>query len=59
MFHLKKKTKTKMKAIRNEESVDNNIPPYSIFNYSGPGQGYMVERWLSQEELHVVYIVIL
>ena len=49
----------RMRVGRNQEGVDKNIPPCSIFNYSGRGQSQMVERWLSEEELHTAHTYIL
>lgn len=49
----------RMRVGRNEEGVDKNILPCSIFNYPIRGQGRMTERWLSQEELHAAHTYIL
>ena len=49
----------RMRVGRNEECVNKNIPPCSIFNYLGQGHDRMVEEWLSQEKLHAGHTYIL
>ena len=48
-----------MRAGGNEEGVDKDLSPCSIFNYPGQGQGRMIEKWLSQEKLHATHTYIL
>ncbi|OMO83109.1 Transposase, Ptta/En/Spm, plant [Corchorus olitorius] len=48
-----------MRRGRNDESFNDDLPPCSIFNYPGRGQGQVIFRWLLEEELHAAQTYIL
>ena len=49
----------RMKFGRNEEWIDPNLVPFSIFNYSGRGHGPCKERYLDDNEYRAAQTYIL